>query len=575
MKTAYPAPRRWRIAPPIPPGVSRELGAYPPFLRQLLYNRGIDRADLAQSYLGDCCSTNPDPFGILGMREAVALLHEAISSGQAITIYGDYDVDGISSCALLSEFFEKLGVPARVYIPNRFEEGYGLNLEAMDLLASEGTQLLITVDCGIRSVAEVARARELGMRVLLTDHHQPGTPLPQADALIDPWRPGDPYPYKDLVGVALAYKLVSAYLSLYPADGLCAEDWLDLVALGTVVDIGPLNGENRSLVKAGIRQMRAKLRQGIFSLCQVAGVNLQKLTAGDFGFGLGPRLNAAGRLDTARLSLDLLCARDVFEAGRLAQILDDQNARRKSLTAQIEQDARARALELGPEAYLIYVAHEDYNSGVVGLAASHIAEQFYRPTIVGQRGEEHVVASCRSIPGFNINAALDRCDKLLLRHGGHAAAAGFTVLRENEEALVARLSAIAEEILAGQTLAASLDIDYEISLDRLRAEHVPGILEAVEVLEPCGRANPAPLFCSRNCQPLYPRRMGTDAQHLKFSVKTAGGLQDVVFWRAGERFSELKEPVDIAYTMEMNYYQGRESLQLKVVDMQPAGELDV
>jgi len=367
---------------------------------------------------------------MLGMREAVAVIEQALQADEEITIYGDYDTDGVTASSLLFELFSQIRHEPRVYIPNRFDEGYGLNLDAIELLAAEGTQLLITVDCGIRSPQEAHRAKELGMRVIITDHHQPGDQLPQADAVINPHQPADPYPYKELAGVGLAYKLAEAWLQTHPDPEVDLNQWLDLVAIGTVVDVAPLTGENRSLVKRGLALMRQPKRQGLFSLAQVASINPAKFNAGHLGFVIGPRLNAAGRIESALDAFRLLTSRDIFEAGWLAQQLDSLNSSRKEITNKIVESCMLNIAAQDPDMPVLFSSSSEYNAGVVGLAAGRLTEAYYKPAIIGSVEGDLIKASCRSIPEFDINHALDRCNDLLVRHGGHPMAAGLTVRTE-------------------------------------------------------------------------------------------------------------------------------------------------
>ena len=350
------------------------------------------------------------------LDKTIERIKQALEKKEKIIIYGDYDADGVTSSALLKEFLAALGCEARSYIPDRYDEGYGLNDDAIRQLAGEGIDLIITVDCGVRAVAEIQLANDLGMDVIVSDHHTPGPELPPAVAVIDPKQDGDPYPEKDLAGVGLAYKLAQAYLTTYPKEGLMAEDWLDLVAIGTVVDLAPLRGENRLLVKAGLEKLHHQPRQGIFSLAQVAGVDLAKCDTSDLGFRLGPRLNAAGRLESALTALDLLTTRNLLEAGHLAQQLDSYNKERQAITEDIRERAVESVLSEDPDAILFFATDPGFSEGVVGLAASRLVESYYRPSIVGHEGEETTVASCRSIPEFHITRALDDCADLLVRH---------------------------------------------------------------------------------------------------------------------------------------------------------------
>lgn len=565
-KTPRQLAKRWITSPLIPPNISRQMPDVSPFLRQLLYNRGIESNEAALAYISGDSPTNPDPFQMLGMHEAVEVLHNAIQSGQKIAIYGDYDADGVTSSAILYEFLAQLGLDARVYIPNRFDEGYGLNLEAIEQLADEGVKLLITVDCGISSVAEVARASELGMRVIITDHHQVPEVLPDAAAIINPHRPTDPYPYKELAGVGIAWKLVVAYLQRYPNPEIDPDQWLDLVAIGTVVDVAELNGENRSLVKRGLALMRMHPRQGLFSLSQVAGIKLDQLNAGHLGFGIGPRLNAAGRMDSAMAAFELLVTQELFEAARLAQDLDNKNQERKNLLNEIEEIAVQEALASDEDLKVIFVASEDFNQGLVGLAAGRIVESLYKPAIVGHIEGDKIVASARSIEELNIHETLKECEDLLEKHGGHAMAAGLTLKLENVDAFVERVNQVATEKLGDMTLLPILRIDYDIDLARLKPEHIPGILNDVAQLEPTGHKNPDALFSSHHCQALRVRTVGNGA-HLKFSVRDGQQEFDAIAFRQGHWVNDMPEYIDIAYTVEINEYMGMRNVQLNVKDI--------
>ena len=558
--------KRWITSPLIPQDVNRKMTSVSPFLRQLLYNRGITTNEAAEAYISSDSPTNPDPFQMLDMDQAVEALHEAIQARHKIAIYGDYDADGLTSSAVLYDFLTQMGLKARVYIPNRFDEGYGLNLEAIDQLATEGTELIITVDCGVGAVAEVARATELGMRVIVTDHHQVPQTLPDAAAVINPHRPGDPYPFKELAGVGIAWKLVVAYLQRYPNPGIDPDQWLDFVAIGTVVDIAELVGENRSLVKRGIALMQMHPRQGLFSLCQVAGIKLDNLNAGHFGFAIGPRLNAAGRIDSALTAFDLLVSTDLFEAAQLAQDLDNKNRERKEMLNSMEEAALAEAMAADEDQKLIFVASEAFNQGLVGLAAGRIVEALYKPAIVGHIDGDKIIASARSIEEFNIHEALKQCDDLLLKHGGHAMAAGMTMSLENAEAFAQRINELAQTSLAGLELMPVLRIDYDIDMGRLRPEHIPGILSDVAQLEPTGHKNPDALFSSHHCQAVGARTVGNGA-HLKFRVRNGQQEFEAIAYRQGQWATDMPEFVDIAYTIEINDYMGMRNVQLNVKDI--------
>jgi len=458
-----------------------------------------------------------------------------------------------------------MGGKARAYIPNRFDEGYGLNNEALDVLAQEQVRLVITVDCGIRSPVEAEHARSCGMDMIITDHHHPKDEIPNAWAVICPRQEGDPYPDKNLAGVGLAFKLAQALLLRHPVEGVSAEDWLDLVALGTVADLVPLVDENRGLVRAGLRILRMGRRQGVLSLAQAAGLNPERLTAGDISFGLAPRLNAAGRLESALAAFAMLMSTDPMEAGPLAQKLDDQNRQRQKITQEIQQAAELMAAEeVSP--HLIFAVHPEFNSGVVGLAASRLVEAYYRPAIVGQIGEETTRASCRSIPIFHITKALDECADLLVRHGGHAMAAGFTVSNHQLEELRVRLQAIAERELADQELVPSLRADIELPLSEIR----PSLLPYLDQLQPTGTNNPEAVFVARNLWVTNSRTVGAEKKHLKLTVTDGSITYDAIAFRQGHWQDQMPESVDLMFTFEKNNFQGREYLQLNVKDIQPS-----
>ncbi len=562
-----PLPKRWQVHHQIPNDIYRELGDFSPLMRQLLYNRGFENSESAAAFINGTVDFPTDPFLLKDMEEAVGRLHAAVTGGEKIAIYGDYDADGVTSTALLVEFLAALGVTTLAYIPDRYDEGYGLNNDAIRLLAGKGIGLVITVDCGVRAVGEIALANELGMDVIVSDHHHPGPELPPAVAVIDPKQEGDVYPEKYLAGVGLAYKLAQAYLSRYPHEGVAADEWLDLAAIGTVVDLAPLRGENRLLVRAGLEKLRSKPRQGIYSLAQVAGIDLGKCNSSNLGFGLGPRLNAAGRLESALTSFELLTTRDPHVAGKLAQQLDSYNAERQDMTTEIREKAAQAVLAEDPEAILFFASDPDFSEGVVGLAASRLVESYYRPSIVAHQGDEFTVASCRSIPEFHITQALDECADLLVRHGGHAAAAGFTVRNEDKDALVARLREIAARLLGEQELLPVLEIDREIKLDMLEPRYIPGILEDLHKLEPTGRGNPEPVFASFDVGVKAARVVGREGSHLKLTLQAGRNFYDGIAFRQGYWMTDMPERVNIAYRFEVNEFNGRSTLQLNIKDI--------
>lgn len=565
--------KRWVVAPPITLQADEALAKFPPILKQVVFNRGLATDAEARAFLKAEPGSNTDPFQMIGMSATVDRICFALQHDEPIAIYGDYDVDGVTATALLVQALGELGANVRGYIPNRFDEGYGLNKDALDALKEAGVKLVITVDCGIRSPDEALHARTLGMDLIISDHHHPdGENLPPAFAVINPKQPGDSYQDKDLAGVGIAYKIIEALVQAQPlTDGFQLNDLLDLVALGTVADLAPLVGENRVLVRKGLRQIRETKRQGLYSLAGVADVKINKCTASNIGFMLGPRLNASGRLESALASLELLTTTDIMRAGQLAMQLDTQNRQRQAITRQMQEQAEAIAMRDDPDAFLLFAAHEEFNPGVVGLAASRLTEVHYRPAVVAAKSAEETRASCRSIPEFHITDALDQCKDLLVRHGGHAAAAGFTVKNENLPELVARLKEIAREQLETKDLRQTLMADLEVPLSELNFE----VLKHLIFLEPTGYGNPEAVFVSRDVKVRAARTVGADGKHLKLTLEDERGLTiDSIGFRLGHLKPDLPPRVDVLYRLEANEYNGRTSLQLNLKDVKPAGMPD-
>ncbi|MDQ2690441.1 MAG: single-stranded-DNA-specific exonuclease RecJ [Chloroflexota bacterium] len=565
--------KRWVVAPPITSQADEALAKFPAILKQIVFNRGLATDAEARAFLKAEPNSNTDPFQLIGMGATVDRICFALQHDEPIAIYGDYDVDGVTATALLVQALGELGANVRGYIPNRFDEGYGLNKEALDALQAAGVKLVITVDCGIRSPEEALHARDLGLDLIISDHHHPdGENLPPAFAVINPKQHGDPYQDKDLAGVGIAYKIIEALVQAQPlTNGFQLNDLLDLVALGTVADLAPLVGENRVLVRRGLRQIRETKRQGLYSLAGIADLKINKCTAGNIGFMLGPRLNASGRLESALASLELLTTTDVMRAGQLAMQLDTQNRQRQAITRQMQEQAEAIAMRDDPDGFLLFAAHEEFNPGVVGLAASRLTEVHYRPAVVAAKSAEETRASCRSIPEFHITDALDQCKDLLVRHGGHAAAAGFTVKNENLPELVTRLKEIAREQLCEKDLRQTLMADLEVPLSELNYD----VLKHLMFLEPTGYGNPEAVFVSRDVKVRASRTVGADGKHLKLTLEDERGLTiDSIGFRLGHLKTELPSQVDVLYRFEANEYNGRTSLQLNLKDVKPAGVPD-
>lgn len=567
--------KRWIIAPPMDVGVSNDLKEYPRLLRKLLYNRGILTPEVALDFLQGGDHLIHDPYLMMGMHEAVERILQAMANNEQIVIYGDYDVDGVTATALLVECFRLLGMNVEPYIPNRFDEGYGLNQEALKSLREREVpaNLVISVDCGIRSQEDALYAKKIGLDLIITDHHHPSKDIPECVAVLDPKRDGDKYPYKDLAGVGIAYKLAHAVIQKVSPGSNLAEKRLDLVALGTVADMAPLTGENRELVRRGISLLQKGDRVGIRALCAEAGIPYSKINASDIGFMIGPRLNAAGRLETAMDSFQLLVSRDDIQAMKCAASLQKQNEERQKQTRATQQKAIELIGQVTSNDYLLFVIDPEFNEGIVGLAASRLTEQFYRPSVVGKIDQNTTRCSCRSIPGFHISQVLDECKDLLVKHGGHAAAAGFTVENIYLAELENRLKEIACRQLHNTELVASISAEAEVCIKDLTVD----FFHQQEYLHPLGYGNPEPYYVIRNVQVLSKSAIGKEKNHLRLRIKDKNGsglVMNAIAFNFGFINDVLPDLIDILGSLEMNYYNGQASLQIRVKDIKAASSID-
>jgi single-stranded-DNA-specific exonuclease len=563
---------KWQIAPPAPEDHLARFPQLPPLTVQLLYNRGITAPQDVQDFLAGAVSED-NPFRLKGVNEAVTRLRQAIRRGEPVAIYGDFDADGVTATALLVETLSALGARVKPYIPHRVDEGYGLNTEALRHLASQGIRVVVTVDCGIRSIQEVNYGRKVGLDLIITDHHSVGEEVPPAVAVINPKQSDCRYPFKDLAGVGVAFKLAQALLRVHHRvpvakgeAGVSEEDLLDLVALGTVTDLAPLLGENRSLVKRGLERLNCPQRPGIKALITGAGLKPGGIDATAIGFILGPRLNAAGRIDHAMTSYQLLATSSDHEAGELASKLGELNQHRQQLTVETFERAREQVMTAVETEKLLFAMGEDFLAGIVGLVASRLTEEFYRPSVVLELGSEESRGSARSIPEFNITAALDRCRDLLIRYGGHAAAAGFTIANDKLETLRGRLKELAAEQLEGVDLTPTLLIDAEVELSEVDWATQTLLTQ----LEPCGYANPSPLLLSRRAIVRDARTVGTDGSHLKLTLSDGRVVWDAIAFHQGQQADQLPRHIDVVYSLEVNEWQGEKRLQLNVKDLRPS-----
>lgn len=564
--------KRWNLREPAPPGLAADLGRSQ-VMTTLLYQRELrDAATITTFLTADYARGQHDPFLMKGMAAATERIAAAIRAGEPMAVYGDFDTDGVTAVTLMQQALTAMGGVIRPYIPHRTREGYGMNQVAVEQLAAEGVRLLITVDCGVSNVVEVAHARTLGLDVIVTDHHHPPAVLPEALAVVNPKQDGCDYPYKQLVGVGIAFKLVQALVRQgFRLGDLRGRDLLDVVALGTVTDMGPLNGENRVLVKAGLRAINETQRPGLLALIEAAGLVQGHVDASAIGYMLGPRINAAGRLDDAVRAYELLLATDLATASQLAKELNEANRQRQELTRQVQAAARAQAETDGKNKQrIVIIDGADYPAGVVGLVAGKLVEEWARPVLLIERGEHESRGSARSVPGFSIIEALTACKDLFVRFGGHSMAAGFTIANECLPELERRLQALAESGLDDALLVPTLMIDAEVALREMNWD----LFEELAQLEPFGQANPQPVLMSRRVQVKGAWTRGNEGQHLRLLLEQEGvktPLEAFAF-----RLGHLAEPlrkhpwIDVAYTLSERRWNGERSLQLTVKDFRRA-----
>jgi len=537
----------------------------------VLANRGfLEPADIETFVNPPDISKFPDPTLLTGMAQAVDRIEAAIQSGERIVVYGDFDADGVTSTALLTIALRHFGARVEPYVPNRMAEGYGLNANAVREIAAQGTRLLITVDCGISGREEVAEATRAGMDVIVTDHHHLPGDLPEAAACINPKQkvPGCEC-YEDLAGVGVAYQLVRALVKrMGKPPGLRNVDLLGLVAIGTVADIVPLRGANRSLVHQGLAALPHHSLPGLRTMLEYAHLNMNGMDTERIGFTIGPRLNAAGRMDDARIAYRLLMTDDPREARDLAQKLEAQNRRRQAVMNSVVDQAKERARRLDDGVKLILLSDPNWPSGVVGLVAGRLAEEFGRPVLVLEEGPEDSRGSARSGPHFNIVEALAETKDILVKYGGHSAAAGFTVKTANIQELNDRLCRIASERLDGHDLRPTHMADASINM----ADVTDSTLDSLSRLAPFGAANPSPVFMAKDVRVMNVLPMG-DGAHLKLLLADQTNISrmpvEAIAFRTGHMMDAIKRRgrVDILFQIERREWKGDVHLQLKVKDL--------
>jgi len=553
---------RWKILPSVP---YEYLNAsdLSPLIAQLLYNRGVKPEEI-DPFLSADHRLEGNPFLLPDISQAVSRVYNAVLAREKIAVYGDFDVDGVTAIVILVEGLSRLGAEVITYIPDRVNEGHGLKISALEKLQAQGAGLVITVDCGVTDLAEVKQAREMGMDMIITDHHIPLGSLPRAIAVIDPKRKDSVYPYPDLAGAGVAFKLLQA---LFHKDS--REKWLtrlmDLVVLATVTDLVTLVGENRYLVKEGLRELNRSSHVGIQEMVKLAGLKLSELDAQDISWILGPRLNAAGRMNNASTSYQLLTTQSPEEARLLALELEEKNAERQKLTKEVLSRAREK---LAAKLYLpvLIEGDESYSIGVIGLVAGKLADEFYKPAIIISLGPELCQGSCRSIPEFDVAAALEECHNLLTTFGGHPLAAGFTVTRQNLAQLEERITTLATDQLGHLDLRPEIVIDAELPLSTFSGE----TFNLMQKLSPFGRGNPQPTFLTRQVEVVECRNFGNRDEWLRLKLKQGNITWQAVDFDSRRTREEIPSYIDIVYNLKKSRWNGEEVLGLNLRDFTPA-----
>lgn len=540
----------------------------PEIITHILLNRDIAENDFA-GFLTKSKKGILNPMTMADMENAAERIVKAIEDGESIAIYGDYDVDGITSTALLYDFLKKRGANVIYYIPDRFDEGYGINIMAVNKLIKSGIKLLITVDCGITAIGETEFAKLQGMDVIITDHHTCKEKIPTAPvAVVNPKRPDDEYEFDSLAGVGVAFKLAMAVtMKLGRSAGECFDEYVDLAAIGTVADVVPLVNENRIIVEKGLALLQSPKRYGIKALLEVAGVTGKRVTAETVAFALSPRLNASGRLGTAKTAVELLLTDSGERAAEIARELDQVNKERQAIEQRINDEAMemiANDKEFDKKKVIV-LAKEGWHNGVIGIVASRITERFYRPCILVSLKNGIGKGSGRSIESFNLFNALSECEDCLTTFGGHSVAAGLGINEENIAEFTKKINEYAQKVLAPE------DMIKQVKIDRLLngGELSMATARQLAALEPYGMGNEKPIFAVKNAKAVFVSAVGEDNRHLRMQIEKDNTRIACIGFGMGEYSSTIKpgDTLHVAFRLDINSYQGRENAQLVLVDI--------
>ena len=553
----------WKVSQPEAGAVNALVGSgYAPLAAMVLASRGMEDDHQARAYL-DCNEPLLDPFLMTDMDKAAGRVGLAMSRGEKIAVFGDYDVDGITATCLLTDFLRRHGADAVSYIPGRLEEGYGLNPIAIHQLHDEGVKLIVTVDCGITAVSEAELCRKLGIDLVITDHHECKQTLPAAAAVVDPHRPDGGYPHKNLSGVGVAFKLASA---LCGSQETVLEEYADMVCLGTVADVMPLQGENRVFVARGLESLAHTRRPGIAALMAECGCAPEAVSASSIGFMLAPRINAAGRMGQIDLAVELFLTDDPDKAAEAARGLCELNRQRQAVESEIYRQA-VSMLPMGKPPEAIVLADESWHQGVVGIVASRIAEEYACPTFLICLDGEHGKASSRSHGGFNLFASLSALSPLLESYGGHELAAGFTITRANIPEFRRQICALAAKFYTDDVPRTVLDVDCAVSPELLTLHNV----DALQMLEPCGNGCPKPVLMVKNLT-IDRISMVGGGRHMRLRLCSGHTYLNAIYFSANPQTVSIQpgDLVDVAFTPQVNEFRGTRTVQMNVIDIRPS-----
>lgn len=558
----------WNVLGQAPPTASEEFPELDPVIIRLLYNRGLKtQAQIDEFFNPDYSQDIHDPYLFRDMARAVERLYQAIASQELITVYGDYDADGVCAAVILNTVLSRLGAKVNAYLPHREKEGYGLNVKAVEEISTTGAKIIITCDCGISNAEEVDLAKTKGLEVIITDHHSLPERIPAALAIIHPQVPGETYPFKFLAGGGVAFKLAQALLnspqcSLSVSEKEIQEKWLlDLVSISTVADMVPLLGESRTLLKYGLIVLKKTRNKGLQQIISQAGLDPEKIDPRTISFSIAPRINAAGRMNHANLAYYLLREEDDAKVAQLARDLNQSNLDRQVLTESVIQQAQSLAIDFNDNLLAFY--KPDWPAGLSGLIASRLMKIYSRPCLMLTDNSGNVVASGRSLKGFNITKVLQDNKELLLKFGGHPQACGFSVTKVNMPIIIQKLKEAARQYLKSDDLRPTLDIDLELDFSKISWQ----LVDDLEQFKPFGMANEEPIFVSRGLTVAGARKVGATEKHWKLDLAKDNKTIGAIGFNLTATELKLGDKIDIAYNLSINEWNGNREIQVKIRDI--------